>query len=319
MVLKIGKSLILTMMMFSCGQRIHGTLEYYEAAPEKGFHFPYFLFIPDGKSLGKQQFLIVEPNNSGFVSDDLRRHVEKAKRTASKDFYVGNFVARKLNIPLLVPVFPRPESDWKIYTHALDRDVLLQEKNNLEKIDLQLLAMVNHARGQLENHQITVHDKFLITGFSASGTFANRFTLLHPDKIHAVAAGGLNGLLMLPVDSLDSVELKYPLGTADVYQLTGSTFDPELFQQIPQFYFMGAMDDNDAIPFEDAFEDDERQRIYQLFGHEMMPARWEKCKKIYHAIGINADIRTYQETGHQQTEEIKRDVARFFEMTIGEN
>ena len=29
---------------------------------------------------------MVEPNNSGFADADIKRHIEKAKRTASLDF-----------------------------------------------------------------------------------------------------------------------------------------------------------------------------------------------------------------------------------------
>ena len=89
-----------------------------EASPSKGFNYPYFLYIPEGASLEKELVLIVEPINSGFVDDDLDKHIEKAKRTATLDFYPGNYASQKLNFPLLVPVFPRSESEWKIYTHA---------------------------------------------------------------------------------------------------------------------------------------------------------------------------------------------------------
>ncbi len=51
-------------------------------------------------------------------------------------------------------------------------------------------------------------------GFSVSGNFTNRFTLIHPDKIQASAASGVNGLLMLPTEELDGKTLDYPLETA---------------------------------------------------------------------------------------------------------
>lgn len=86
-------------------ETINGELISTEAIPFEGFNFPYFLFIPDGTSVEKELLLIVEPNNSGFVTDDFKRLIEKAIITASLDFYMGNFVARELKFPLVVPVF----------------------------------------------------------------------------------------------------------------------------------------------------------------------------------------------------------------------
>jgi hypothetical protein len=90
----------------------------------------------------------------------------------------------------------------------------------------------------------------------------------------AVAAGGVNGLLMLPLENLDGEELKYPIGTSDLKELVNKDFQKELFIKTPQFYFMGELDDNDAVPYDDAFDQSEREIIYQLLGKEMYPERW---------------------------------------------
>jgi len=301
----------------SCTKKsINGELIFAEANPSEGFNFPYFLFIPQGTSVEKELILIVEPNNSGFADDDFERHIEKAKRTASHDFYIGNFVARELKIPLLVPVFPRPKSEWKIYTHALDSDVIAQIDNSLERIDLQLLAMVTDAKTKLADSGYSVRDKFFMTGFSASGTFANRFTIIHPEKIQAVAAGGLNGLLMLPIGKWKGENLNYPIGTGNFELVFGKPFDSISFAQTPQFYFMGALDDNDAIPYEDGYSENERKLIYKLFGQEMMPTRWENCKQIYTLENIQSFIKTYPNMGHEQAAQVKSEVVEFFKESI---
>jgi hypothetical protein len=54
-------------------------------------------------------FLLVEPNNTGAVTDDFERRREAALGTASVSS-VGNSVARFLNVPFLVPILPRPAS-----------------------------------------------------------------------------------------------------------------------------------------------------------------------------------------------------------------
>jgi hypothetical protein len=296
----------------------NGELIFVEPESEKGFHYPYYLFIPDGSDHNQASFLVVEPNNSGFVDDDLKKHIEKAERTATNDFYLGSYVAQNLKYPLLVPVFPRKRSNWEVYTHALDRDVMMQKENSLERIDLQLIEMFEDARQKLKEREILTNDQFLLTGFSASGSFANRFTLIHPDKVFAVAAGGINGLLMFPLDSLRGKNLKFPLGTYDFKELLTHDFQAESFKQTPQFYFMGAKDENDAIPYDDAYNDEEREIIYHLTGKEMLPARWEYSRDIYKTHDIEATLKTYVNTGHEQTEQIKEDVTVFFKTLINQ-
>jgi hypothetical protein len=310
--------LIVTLLSLqSClSESERGEIVLKEASPSKGFNYPYFLYIPEGASLEKKLVLIVEPNNSGFVDDDLDKHIEKAKRTATLDFYFGNYVAQKLKYPLLVPVFPRAESEWKIYTHALDRDVMLQKDNPLERIDLQLLAMVKDAENQLAQSGYTAHDKFFMIGFSASGSFTNRFTLIHPDKIQASAAGGVNGLLMLPTEEFDGKPLDYPLGTGDFQNLFRIPFDSISFSRTPQFYFMGELDQNDAIPYEDGYDINERKLVFELLGKEMQPTRWNSCMDIYKKKNVNARFKTYEGIGHEHPEKIKDEILEFFKGTL---
>ncbi|MBW6480945.1 MAG: hypothetical protein K0B37_16055 [Bacteroidales bacterium] len=302
-----------SLLLASCNERFAGgEIHLIDKVPEKGFKYPYYLFIPDNIADDAAMTMIVEPNNSGFASDDLDKHIEKAQRIATLDFYTGNYVARNLQLPLLVPVFPRSESEWQIYTHALDRDVMLQKDTDTERLDLQLLAMVEDARERLMEMGYKTDEQFFITGFSASGTFANRFTGLHPGKVKAVAAGGINGLLFLPLEEINETKLTYPVGTFDFQEVFGKTFNAAAFKEIPQFYFMGALDDNDAIPFDDAFDQPEREVIYQILGREMQPLRWENCQRIYNTEGVNAQFRTYEGIGHEQPDNVKDDILEFF-------
>lgn len=309
--------LVLFVLFAGCSNH-GGELLFIKPEETDAFQFPYFLFIPEGVSVDEKAVVLIEPNNSGFADDDLQNHIEKAERTASIDYYLGNYVARKLNCPLLVPVFPRSKTNWKIYTHALDRDVMLQEEQPLKRIDLQLIEMFKHAQNRLNDKGIASHDQFLLTGFSASGTFTNRFTLLHPDCVLAVAAGGLNGLLMLPDDRLEEEILNYPLGTNDMETITGQAFQKESFLKTPQYYFMGQLDENDAVPYDDAFSQAEREQIFRLLGEQMLPERWNNCLQLYQNAGVNADILLYEGIGHKHPEEVKDDVVAFFDEVVPE-
>jgi hypothetical protein len=140
---------------------------------------------------------------------------------------------------------------------------------------------------------------------------------LHPEKVFAVAAGGLNGLLMLPEDSLNGNDLNYPLGINDFEVVTGNEFQIDLFKDVPQLYFMGELDDNDAVPYSDAYSQDERETIYDLIGSdEMLPKRWDFCKTVYQQNDINAQIKVFKGIGHEQPDEVKKGVVNFFEREL---
>jgi hypothetical protein len=309
-------NIITILSLLSCGRENENNVLVFEEDSKKGFNFPYMLFIPDSMSVSSELFLIVEPNNSGFADDDLKKHFEKARRTVSKDFYIGNYVSGKLKYPLLVPVFPRPQSEWKVYTHALDRDEMLQKNNSLEHIDIQLINMIDNACDTLRKLGYRMNKKVLMTGFSASGTFVNRFSLIHPEVVYAVAAGGLNGLLMLPVAKINGQELNYPIGISDFNILFNKDFDSVSFKKIHQFLFMGSMDENDAVLFDDAFDADEREIIFRNLGIKMQPERWNNCSEIYKSKDIDACIITYDSIGHEHPESIKKEILDFFRTCI---
>lgn len=282
-----------------------------ESNSNKSFHHPYILYIPKGTKKNSLTTLLVEPNNTGFTSDSIEVHKMHALELAAKSS-VGNNVSRMLNIPLLVPIFPRPSSLLLVYTHALDRDVMLQKETELERPDLQLVAMVADARAQLELLNVPTEEKIFMTGFSASGTFVNRFAFLQPGLIKALATGGLNAVLMLPLDKLGEQELNFPLGIKDLPKISGKDFDREEYLQIPQFIYMGQLDDNDAVKNDDAYSQQEREVIYTEIGENLQPERWSNFQKLYRENDVNAIFKTYEEVGHWTTAEMSLEIIKFF-------
>lgn len=287
--------------------------------PKKGFQNDYILFIPKGTQLNKKTFLLVEPNNTGKTSDSISIHQKYAIDLASVSS-VGNNVATELKIPLLVPIFPRPSSQELIYTHALDRDVILEDSQELKRLDLQLLAMIDDAKSVLSSMSIVIDDKFFMNGFSASATFTNRFAFIHPEKIRALAIGGFNGELMLPNEEINNVKLNYPLGINDFSKLFHKRFDENQFKSIPQFIYMGKLDNNDAVQFDDAYNEKERNIINVNLGTEVQN-RYLKCQEIYKENHVNATFKNYENVGHWTTSEMNLEVIKFFfnQMQIKQN
>jgi len=283
-----------------------------KADPIKGFSFPFLLKIPANIDTN---YLVVETNNTGAVSDDFDVHYQSVKKAIVGNA-VGPWVAKKLKSPILIPAFPRPKEDWELYTHALDRDTLLVESGKLKRIDLQLLAMISQAKKVLANHSVTINDKVILTGFSASGSLANRFSMLHPESLQLVVAGGLNGILMLPVNKISDEKLNYPLGVNDFDSITGIGFNRAAWVSLPQFLFMGENDTNDAVKFDDAYSDEERRTIHSVLGQKMQPDRWTKCQNIYKENNVNVVFKTYENIGHGTNLKIHNDILSFVKKNI---
>lgn len=309
--------LIFTCFYFSSFAQQSGTETYktdslriVKMNPEKGFYHDYILFIPKGTPRNKKIFLLVEPNNTGKISDSITVHKKYAIDLASVSS-IGNNVSTELKIPLLVPIFPRPESQPLMYTHALDRDVMEEQVPAYKRLDLQLLAMIDDARKVLTSMNILIAPKFFMNGFSASATFTNRFSFIHPEKIEALAIGGFNGKLMLPQNEISNIQLNYPIGINDFTALFGEKFDSDAYRSIPQFIFMGKLDDNDAVQFDDAYNEAERKIINDNIG-KMVQERYSVCQKIYLDHAITAIFKSYENIGHWTTSEVNLEVIKFF-------
>ena len=264
---------------------------------EKGFHNEYI-------------FVLVEPNNTGKTSDSIQLHKKYAIDLATVSS-VGNNISTMLKTPLLVPVFPRPSSQPLTYTHALDKDVIMENSPELKRLDLQLIEMIKDAKTLLKGMNIEVDSKIFMNGFSASGTFTNRFSFIHPEMIKALAIGGFNGELMLPEKKINNVKLNYPIGINDFTKIFDKKFDSNTFKSIPKFIYMGKLDKNDAVQFEDAYNNEERDIINSNLG-KLVQERYLKCQENYNKNNINSIFKTYENVGHWTTSEVNLEVIKFF-------
>ena len=271
--------------------------------PEDEFHWPYLLYVP--QEIKKARLMII-PNNTGEF-DDFRIHEEKAKAEILK----GAKLADRLGVPLLVPVFPRLKKEGKIYTHALDRDCLIIDRNGLKRLDLQLIEMINNARARLNQQGVTIQEKVFLFGFSASGMFVNRFTILHPEQVHAVACGAPGGWPIAPSSKFQGKKLRYPIGIADISELTGMEINIDEIRKVPMFMFLGEEDNNDSVIYRDSYEKEDETLILALFG-KTPQQRWKIAEELYQSAGCVSLFKTYQGVGHAITPEIQQDIVEFF-------
>jgi dienelactone hydrolase len=283
-----------------------------EARREGGFAYPYYLYVPKavrGGAVGgkKAHTILVIPNNAGKASDDLNVHEEDVKRKFKQNVQIAD----RLGVALLTPVFPRPQTDWKIYTHALDRDAMTTGKKEFARFDLQLLAMIDDARARLAAEKLKFDKRIFMLGWSASAMFVNRFTFLHPKRVKAAVVGSPGGWAIAPAASFKEKTLRYPIGTSDLKTISGEKFDLKSLRKVPLFIFLGGEDDNDSVTFRDSYEKEDEELIFALFGRTPVE-RWGVSKKLYLDNKLNADFRLYPNVKHFITKEMFDDIFAFF-------
>ncbi len=309
--------------------------------PSKSFYWDYLLYIP---SKIKESKLLVVPNNTGKVSDLIDVHKEKAKELI---IYKAT-LAEDLGIPLLVPIFPRPESHNELYTHALDRETIFTNINELKRLDLQLIAMIDDAKRILSEKGIMIDEKIFMSGFSASGDFVDRFTFLHPEMVKAAVIGGSDNII--PYKNLNGENIPYPIGIYDYEKITGREFDVNLIGDVYRYIFKGAEDEGGwqlwvengkkirctgkeyyekfeapqlieslkkrAIPIcvEGNLTDVEQKEIlFRAYDGKILIDRFLKIKETFDTLNIDkSEFVVYKGIGHEITEEIRQDELEFF-------
>jgi len=282
-----------------------------EAKPAKGFAYPYYLYVPQALRgplrAEKKHWVLVVPHTAGKTSDDLSVHEEDVKRKIMNNAQIAD----RAGAVLLTPVFPRPRTDWKIYTHALDRDSMLTRKKEFARFDLQLLAMIDDVRARFAGEKIKLNRRVLMLGFSASGMFVNRFTFLHPTRVRAAVVGSPGGWAIAPAASYRERPLRYPIGTSDFRLVSGRKLDLKNLRKVPLFMFLGGEDDNDSVTYRDGYEKEDEELIFELFGRTPVE-RWGISEKLYRDSKLSAEFRLYPNVKHAVTKEMMEDILAFF-------
>ncbi|MFC7073045.1 PKD domain-containing protein [Halovenus rubra] len=287
-----------------------------EADPAAGFNYPYFLYAPSRPTDSSPGSILVQPNNSGQTTDNFDTHKQSARNRIENG--ISRTVSERLSVPLLIPVFPRPQTDpvdWRHYVHALDRQTMQISDGPLERVDLQLLRMVDHAQEMLSDQSYTVDDQILLNGFSAAGNFVDRFAVLHPDRVRSVTAGGLNGMAMLPLEEVKGHTLNFHIGIADVEELTGEPVDLDALSEVNQFLFMGGEDSNDTIPYDDAWSEEMREIALEVYGEKMVAERFPYCQSAYEQAGVDAQFKIYEGVAHSPRPAVE-DIVEFHQRSL---
>ena len=327
------------------GQALEAQLVKVPAMPEKGFNFPYYIRIPSTKYMtennGDKRYIMFDMVNSGVSNMQTAEAYVKKALLQQTTFSVK--VSEKLWAPLIMPVIPRSHVHYydknnelnAIYEHAFDRDTAFlneiltssaggvvragYEKLGLRaddfvNLDEQVLAMFEYATHYLNTYSQQVEqEQMFMAGFSASGTFVDRVSMLHPDKVKAVASGATLDDMMLPLSEYNGEKLVFPIGIADYEALTGKTFQIKDVNSMAKVVFMGAEDQNDTLAegFSDSYSATERKIVGNAFGFHLLQ-RAQLLIQLYAEAGGEAKFIIEEDTGHFVSQQMIDYLVRFF-------
>ena len=149
--------------------------------------------------------------------------------------------------------------------------------------------MIKYAINYLKSINVNVDNRVIISGYSEGAKFASHFSLLHPELIKFVIAGGTSGCISMPVTNIGEYTFSYPTGISDL-----KNFDLDSFKKINFFYYIGSTDKSDpAIPdFETAFyidENGEKKVLRDECGNEI--PLLDSNKKIKYKLDNNGNYK----------------------------
>lgn len=267
--------------------------------------YSFYTYFPRSAVRKQAVVLAVWPHGGGMPSEDYSQHELQAERTIS---WLSTY-SERYQIPLVVVAIPRVA---RLYVHTLHPGTFTTTEEMLRRPDLKLIdAVWGQYIPVLREAGFAVDDKVLMMGFSSPGIFTHRFAMLHPERVMAAWVCG-EAAAPIPADEMEGTPLDYPLGVRNLESLTGKPFDLEAYRRIPHFVCVGEHDTreiNDPTNPE-IFPGWHWQFIASHFG-STNPERVRFFYDYLISIGVPAEFRLYEDTGHEITEEMIVDAFDF--------
>lgn len=268
-----------------------------EPWPQAGYNYDYYIYVPPsypGLKLGR--LLAISIASGGEQGRGPAYYSDWVKNVVMR----GNWetqVADMLGAPLVMPAFDRPLNS-SLASLTLDAAKATHER--YARLDLQYLAMIDDARAFLKAERgIELDSRVLLAGYSMSGSFAERFALMHPERVQAAAYGGMSCRHILPYteDTVYGQRLSFPAGVEDIESISGKAFDREAYLAIPKFYFEGALDFEDITRYDGLFPAELRPWLDARVG-KALDARWPVTAKLLREAHSAIELKRYPQLGH---------------------
>jgi predicted esterase len=305
MLIRIGLIALLAIVVGACatarGADVRPTVQYEVGGVVRNTvgAIDWYVYVPHIADKEQVRRIFLSADYEG--SEDYRGASESAGRFCRE-------WARRLDgsgYVIVVPAFPR-DYDVGYYPQGINYHSLRRATpDRFERPDLVVTSIIDELALRLRSDGYPVSSKILLGGYSAGGMFANRYTVLHPERVQAAAIGQSGGMLTMPMTHYDGTVLKWPMGVADIPDLLGEPYTKRsLLQEVPQLVFIGRNDRADYAEHYPAPSD------LRLWGRDSA-ARLRTQTEVLASRGYNVTFRQYNEVGHRFSTSMRNDMIEF--------
>jgi pimeloyl-ACP methyl ester carboxylesterase len=273
--------------------------------------YNWFTYVPASITKEEPSYVWVTGLHGNIITDEYNLITEESRQQAQW----RTLLAEEHRHFLLVPAIPRPETNH-VYAVGFDWKVFLQSSDPFcQRPDFKVNQMIDQFTADLRDLGYNVQDRVFIDGFSAGGMFGQRYTLLHPERVQAVAAGHCGGELTLAEASYDGTVMDWPVGINDFHTLVGREFNRDAYREVPQLVFIGDEDTNTTLWGTGELWRTQSQIDFLIgtFG-ATPPVRLENQVKYLNNLGYSSIVfKIYPGVTHQYTSEMVADALAFFD------
>lgn len=267
--------------------------------------YDWFYYIPTNVGKIHKSFIMVraEGGNNDYSLN--------SQATFGEINYMKSW-AEDYGIILLFASIPRSD----IYAVSFDRRCFYSSTDQFfQRPDFKVNLMIDTLTEELINDEYNIQPKVLLEGFSNGAMFAQRYALLHPERVQAVAAGQCGGFITFPYVTYSDRELNWAIGINDLNLLSGINFESNIYKQVPQFIFIGSLDNNNSHflwPNPDGFwTQEDINFVNQHFGDSDPVRIQNQCANLVNS-GHSIQFKLYPGIGHEYNNEMLTDVFTFF-------
>ncbi len=273
--------------------------------------YDWFSYIP--KKLDKEvlNYILVTGLHGNIHSPNYNDIIEESRKHT--DWRIP--WADNEGLIILIPVIPKAYEYQPVTFDLTSFDSSIDPF--YQRPDLQLNMMIDSLISDLTKDGYNVSEKVFIEGFSSGGMFAQRYAILHPDRVKAIAAGQCGGTFVLPEVSYNGTNIYWPVGINEFHSLTGYEFNLDIYIQIHQFIFIGDQDVANStlwLPGSQTLwsSQDQIDFLVDEFG-DTSPVRIENQINYLNNLGFeNIIFKLYPGVGHTYTGEMVSDLLAFF-------
>jgi predicted peptidase len=277
---------------------IKGTTLHVE--PYNDILLDWYIHIPEDFAYDREYSILVTGLHGDFMDDyeKTMRNTEGQVTCKSLEMSSDNYIV----------VGPAIYRENRVYSVSFDRKMYYNSSsyNDYQLYpEEQLVLIHNMVNAYLVDNNVKVKDGMFLEGFSAGGMFAQRFALIYPEKVRAIAAGSPGGGITMPLEQYENIEPHWPIGINDYEFMFNKEFDIEEYKAIPQLLYIG---NGDTAPEMSTirrsnlpplfFDESEVYWLMDTFG-ETAPTVIENQVSYLNEIGFNNLVfHTYASDGH---------------------